>query len=136
MTLKTQPYYTAIVYGLYMYLLYQAIAFLRFREFIGSCPECNFGTMDEISFLLFNHGSPYIIGVLSVLLLYYFAKKYNVEPKKLLRNFIIAIPFSFVFSLMGGLLGYSGLLVFGVLPFIITLSLVKKHPSKPDNQPK
>ena len=118
MTIKDQRYLAALLYGAYMYFLYQLIGFIRFGSILFSCPECDLDRRGEILFLITNHGLPYLIGVLSVVLLFYFARNYKIPDSKLLISFLVAVPFSFFFSLMGGLLGFGVALVIGVLPFL------------------
>ena len=64
-----------------------------------------------------------LVGVASVLLLIYFARKLERGRGWLFVPFLIALPFAYVGALAGGLLGYVGVVIFGLIPFIITLSI-------------
>jgi len=99
----------AILYGLYFYLIFHVLFLFRFGRF-----NTDMSVVDLFIVL---------VGIMSVLLLMYFAKKVGEKKKLLFIPFVIAIPFSYIGALGGGLLGPVGVLVFGMIPFLITLPI-------------
>jgi len=97
-----------VVYGLYFYVLHQLVYLIRF----GSL-NTNFNLLDLLLI---------VVGILSVLLYVYFAKESDTKRKVALRvAFVLAIPFASIGSLMGGLLGALGILIYGLIPFVVFL---------------
>jgi len=109
--MKTISYPAVILYGSYMYIIYQLTFLVRFGRFLSTTES-----------LILNHFGPYLLGAISVLLLRSYLKKYSDARKHLYISFAIAIPFSFTFSLGGGLLGFPGIITFGLAPFFIALA--------------
>ena len=109
----------ALLWGFYYYLVFQLIFLVRF----GSL---------NISFSSIDRALP-VIGILSVVLLMYFADKLQRGKGLLFIPFLIALPFSVFGALGGGLLGAVGMLIFGLVPFVIALPigywLIKKFSS-------
>lgn len=99
----------ALIYGLYFYVLFQAVFFVRFGTI-----NTAMSTLDL---------SIIAVGILSVLLLMFFMRKLGREGKFMLIPFVVAIPFAYVGALGGGLLGHIGILVYGAVPFIAILSI-------------
>jgi len=99
----------ALAWGLYYYVLFQIIFLARF----GSL-NLSFNALD-ISLI--------VLGVLSVVLLVYFANKLSARKGLLFIPFVIALPFSVIGALAGGLFGFIGIIAFGIVPFVIALPL-------------
>jgi hypothetical protein len=102
-------YRSAVLFGFYYYLVFQFIYLLRFGSLNFSV-----GLLDIVL--------P-VIGTFSVLFLVFFAKKLPARQELLLVPFFLALPFSIIGSLLGGLLGPIGTIFLGLLPFAITLAL-------------
>ena len=96
----------AFLYGFYFYLLFQAMFVYRFGHL-----NISFGVLDAFIVL---------VGILSVLLLFYFLKKLPRGRRWLLAVFFVTVPFAYIGALGGGLLGALGLVVFGMVPFLVT----------------
>jgi len=99
----------SILYGLYMYVIFHILFLVRFGRI-------NVEVNSSDIFIV-------LVGIFSVVLLMYFGNKVGDKKKLLLIPFVIAIPFSYMGALGGGLLGPIGMLVFGILPFLITLPI-------------
>ena len=99
------------IYGLYLYILQQILFFFRFGKL-----NTDFNRLD---FYLI------VVGIASIFLYSYFVRKSeSVRRKRALQiAFVIAVPFSVFGSLMGGLLGGVGILIFGLVPFLVILLL-------------
>lgn len=111
-------YVWAIPFGLYYYVIFQLVYLARF----GSL-NMSFNVLD-VSLLA--------LGILSMVMLLYFANKLG-GWKMLVIPLLIAFPFSAFGALSGGLHGVLGVLLFGLVPFAITLPigywLIKKFSS-------
>ena len=99
----------ALAWGLYYYVLFQLIFLARFGAL-----NLSFNALD-ISLI--------VLGVLSVVLLVYFANKLSARKGLLFIPFVIALPFSVIGALAGGLFGFIGIIAFGIVPFVIALPL-------------
>jgi len=99
----------AVLYGLYFYLIFHVLFLFRFGRVNTSV---NINDMFIV-----------LVGILSVLLLMYFGNKIEKKRKILFIPFVIAVPFSYIGALGGGLLGPVGILLFGIIPFLITLPI-------------
>jgi len=106
---KLYSYPWAILYGLYFYVLFQIVFFVQFGQF-----NRNLGLIDLFVVL---------DGILSVLLLQYLARKLPTRRGFLIIPFLIALPFAYIGALGGGLLGAVGVVVMGMLPFIVFLGI-------------
>lgn len=102
-------YPRSFVYGLYFYLLFQAMFYLRLGHL-----NLSFEALDIVL---------WVVGVASVALAVYFSKKLERGRVLLWIPFLLALPFSYVGALGGGLLGAVGILIFGLVPFIVTLPI-------------
>ena len=107
--MKYFTYPWALLYGFYFFLLFQIMSVVLFGGL-----NTNLNILDV--FL-------YVVGVLSVLLFMYFAKKLGDRWKSLWIPFVIALPYAYIGALGGGLIGAAGILIYGLLPFIVVLSL-------------
>lgn len=108
--MSTHLSYTwSLVYGLYFYLLFQVMFYLRLGRL-------NL-TFESLDIML------WVVGVASVALTVYFAKKLERGRAFLWIPFLLALPFSYVGALGGGLLGAVGIIVFGLVPFVIALPI-------------
>lgn len=103
-------YLLAFVYGIYFFLLQEVIFFIRFGRFNTN--------------LSWEDASLYVIGVASMLLVFYFLHKLKTQSSKrlLILSFCIAVALSLITSLFGGLLGVYGSIAYGIAPFIIILT--------------
>jgi len=99
----------AVLYGFYFYIIFQIVFLLRF----GSI-NMNVSVLD--AFLVLN-------GILSVLMLMWFANKLPRKKGFLFIPFGIALPFSMIGALGGGLLGWIGILIGGLVPFVIAIPI-------------
>lgn len=108
MSLPTS-YPWALAYGAYFYVLFQLVYLVRFGSF----------NMDVNVFDM----SLYGVGVVSVLILLYFAHKLTRGRGYLLFPFVLAAGASVVTTLGGGLLGFVGAVLFGLIPFAVILPL-------------
>ena len=97
----------AILYGFYLYIIFHALFLFRFGRINTSV------SVNDLFILL--------VGILSVVLLMYFGNKIGEKRQLLFIPFVIAVPFSYVGVLGGGLLGPVGMVLFGMIPFLITL---------------
>ena len=102
-------YQWSILYGLYMYLIFQIMFLSRF----GSI-NTTFTSLDI--FII-------AVGIISVIIAMYFANKLGSGRAWLLVPFLIALPFSYIGILSGGLFGIVGILIGGLLPFAVLLPL-------------
>lgn len=104
---KTMNRYLAypwsLLFGFYYYVLFQFIYLLRFGSF-----NTRVSYLD--AFLV-------AVGIISVLIFMFFAKKLIRKRGLLLIPFVLAVPFSAFGALGGGLLGFLGILIFGLVPF-------------------
>lgn len=99
----------AVLYGLYFYVIFQGIYFWRF----GSI-NIDVNLLDLYVI---------IVGIVSVFMLMYTAKRLSSGRGSLFVAFLIAIPFAYIGALGGGLLGATGILLFGLIPFGIALGI-------------
>ncbi|MDE2078981.1 MAG: hypothetical protein KGI73_01195 [Patescibacteria group bacterium] len=100
----------ALAYGLYFYFLFQVVYLARF----GSLNM----TMSWGDLAL------YVVGVGSVLLCQYFSRKLIGWRQWLMAvSFLLALPFAFSGALGGGLLGWFGVVILGLIPFCVALPL-------------
>lgn len=104
---KYLAYPWSLLFGLYMYLLFQLMFILRFGRI-----NTDVNSLDL--YIL-------VVGIASVLMLMYFARKLTARRVFLCIPFLIALPFSYIGALGGGLLGGVGVLIFGLVPFAIAL---------------
>ena len=109
MTVGPRSYVWAIAYGLYYYALFQLLFLLRF------------GTLN-FTFTLADLGL-WAVGIGSVWMGAYFCNKLRRGKAFLVIPFLVAIPFSVVGTLGGGLLGMLGILLFGLIPFAALLPI-------------
>lgn len=99
----------AVLYGFYLYLIFQTVFLFRFGRI-----NTDVNILDLFIVL---------VGVLSVALFMYFGNKVGDKRKWLFIPFVIAVPFSYIGMLGGGLLGPVGILLYGMIPFLITLPI-------------
>ena len=99
-----------LLLGLYFYPLQQPIFLLRF------------GRLNDSSGLL-DIGGPTIVGICSVAMLKYFLGKARtrIQKKIILACFFAAVPFALIGSMAGGLLGFIGIIIYGLMPFALFL---------------
>jgi len=106
---KFLSYPWAILFGLYMYIAFQVMYLIRF------------GSLNmEVQFIDL---SILVVGILSVMIYVYFARKLTTKRRLLFVAFLIAVPFGYIGALGGGLLGFIGTIVFGIVPFAILIPL-------------
>lgn len=100
----------SILYGLYFYLLFHIVFVIRFGRINPAVSHLDLGII--------------VVGVLSSLALLFYVRKLP-EGKRLLMliPFAIAVPLAYLTTLMGGLLGLPGIMIFGVVPFVIALPI-------------
>lgn len=108
MKILTQ-YPWVLLLGVYMYVVFQVVFFLQFGSF-------NFG-FDVIDLGI------YIVGLVSVLVAQFFMRKLPRKKLLMLIPFVIALPFGYIGSLGGGLLGIIGMVIFGTIPFLVILPI-------------
>ncbi len=99
----------AFLYGLYFYILFQLVFLVRFGHIMTNVSVADLGL--------------YVVGVGSVLFCQYLTRKLEGHEFGMAIAFIIALPFAFVLSFFGGLFGILGVIVAGLIPFAITLSV-------------
>lgn len=99
----------AFVCGFYYYIIFQLVYFARFGAL-----NTTWSFADV--FLP-------VVGVVSLLMFIFFAKRIGRRRELFFIPFLIALPFSVLGALGGGLLGFLGVLIFGILPFFIILPL-------------
>lgn len=103
-----KSYYRAPLLGLYFYILFQIIFLLRFGRINTQVHILDLGLV--------------IIGISSVLLYTFFANKLTQHKHLLIIPFLLALSFSYLGTLGGGLIHPLALLVFGLIPFGIAIS--------------
>lgn len=108
MTLPTS-YPWALAYGVYFYVLFQLVFFVRFGS-LNTAPN-----IFDISL--------YIVGVLSVAMFLHFSGKLSHNSGYLWIPFVLAVCASVITTLGGGLLGFLGAVIFGLIPFALFLPL-------------
>jgi len=106
--MNTKNYVYAFVLGFYPYVLLQAQALVRFGKI-----NTSLNYLDIF---------PIVVGIVSVLILFFLMNKVS-KSRAILISFLIAAPFSFMGMLMGGLLGAFGILIYGLIPFFIALPI-------------
>lgn len=106
-TLTQYPW--ALVYGLYMYVVFQLMFFAQFGIFNLTVNIIDLGI--------------YIVGVVSVLLTQFFMQKLQHKQLLMLIPFLVALPFGYFGALGGGLLGIVGMVIFGLIPFVVIVPL-------------
>ena len=105
--INTKNYAYPLILGLYPYLLFQLIALL------GSGKIILFSSYLDL-FLV-------VVGILSVVALFYFLNKFPKSQRTTLISFFAAVPFSLFLMLLGGLLCWLGILIYGLFPFVVAL---------------
>lgn len=100
-----------ILFGFYFYFLQQILFFLRFGTFNQQTSSL------DISLVL--------VGAISVWMLMYLRSKFQSpdDRRKLWAAFGLSAIAAVFTSLMGGLLGFIGILIFGLAPFVVVLGL-------------
>lgn len=106
---KYLAYPWALLYGIDYYLLFQIVNFVRFDRFNWS--------FSILEFML------YVVGVASVLLTLFLYKKLEGKLGALIGLYLLATPFSYIGALMGGLIGAPGILIFGMVPYVVVLGV-------------
>ena len=118
--MKRNIYLAAAPYGIYMYLLFHLTYWARFGRI-----NTSFSYMDLFIVL---------VGVLSVWIFIFFSKRLKKRRMWLWAPFILAVPFGYLGSLGGGLIGPLGILIFGLIPFGLLIPigywLIKKSYKK------
>ena len=99
----------AILYGLYFYILFQVAYFIRSGSINSSVRILDLGIV--------------VVGIVSVLIFMYFAKKLGERWNLMFIPFILALPLAYFGALGGGLLGLPGIVIYGLVPFIVLLPL-------------
>ena len=102
-------YPLALIWGLYFYLLFQLVFWVRFGHVNGS--------FDEGTFAL------YLVGVGSILLCQYLSRRRPGHELGMTVAFVVGVPFAFIGALFGGLFGAFGVVLLGLVPFAIALPL-------------
>jgi len=102
-------YRWALAYGLYFYILFQLVFIVRF-----GMVNLNVSVADV---------ALYVVGVVSVILCQYFSRKLRSRKWLMAVPFVVALPFSFSGALSGGLFGWLGIVIFGIVPFAVALPL-------------
>jgi len=99
----------ALVFGFYYYIIFQLVYLARFGDL-------------NLSWNFVDVFLP-AVGIISVAMFIYFAKKIPERRGLFFIPFFIALPLSMLGALGGGLLGPLGVLIFGLLPFAVLLPL-------------
>lgn len=102
-------YQWSVVLGLYFYLLFQVIYLVQFGSFNWRFELGDIGLL--------------AVGLFSVLLTQYYARKLPRLRGLVLIPFLLAAWLSTYMALGGGLLGVWGVVGFGLLPFVIIIPL-------------
>lgn len=106
------PY--AVALGLLYYPLQQALFYLRFQRFNTSFYPIDLALI--------------IVGACAFLMLFRVLRKTEHQKEQLLQWFlflVFGIPCSVIGSIGGGMLGYPGVLIFGLAPVAIVLLIGK-----------
>ena len=107
--MKNTAYLWATVYGAYLYLLFQIMFFARFGRI---------NTQVSVLDLFI-----WVVGIVSVLILMFFMRKLPTRKALMFVPFVIALPFGYVGTMGGGLIGPLGMLILGTIPFAVILAI-------------